>query len=491
MAWLIGLALALLFGVVRPGTRIIRRETPPPRSAPTDTSVWFVAGLADRGELKPVRIGSMADFERYFGLRQSYSILWDALDVYFREGGARAYISRVVGPAAVSASKNLLDAGAAVSLVATARGPGAWANTYKIGVRAGTTSGFQIYIQDPNGVEVESSSDLITQADAVDWAKFSSYVSLALGASALVPAVAAAAVFTAGTDDRAAITDTQWLTALDRFTEDLGPGQVSFPGRTSDVAHTQLLAHAAARNRWAVIDLPDSATAATLKASAVAARAGNQRFGMGFAPWVVVPGITPNTLRTIPPSALVCASIARIDNVEGPNQPAAGLLGQAYYAISLSQADWDGTTRNDLYNNGVNVIRSMYGGIRIYGWRSLVDPNADWKWINAANGRLLMSIVSRAGVVAETYVLRQIDGPGITMAAFHGDLVGLMMEYFVQGALYGATPDEAFIVDTGAQVNTPTTLANNELHAVIAAKMSPDAELVVIEIAKVAPNEVI
>ena len=491
MIYLIGAALALLFAAVRPGTRIIRRETPPPRSAPTDSSVWFVTGTADRGELKPIRISSLADFERFLGLRQSYSILYDAVDVFFREGGARLYVSRVVGPAAIQAFKNLMDNAAAVSLVVTARGPGSWANTYKVGVRAGVVSGYQIYIQDPNNVEIESSADLTTQQDAVDWAKFSSYVSIALGASSLVPQVAAAAALATGTDDRAAITDTQWQAALDRFTDDLGPGQVSAPGRTSDTAHTQLLSHAANRNRVALLDLPDSATAATLKTSVANSRVGNQRYGAAFAPWITVPGVAVNTLRTVPPSALVAGAIARIDNVEGPNQPAAGLLGQAFYAIGLSQADWDGTTRDDLYKGGVNVIRSMYGGIRIYGWRSLVDPNSDFRWINFANCRLLMSIVARAGVVAETYVLRQIDGPGLTMSAFHGDLVGLLLEYFVQGALYGETPDEAFLVDTGPQVNTPTTLAANELHAVLAVKMSPDAELVTIEIVKVAPNEVI
>lgn len=477
---------------VRPGTQIIRRETPPPRSAPTDASVWFVCGTSDRGELKPTFIASLADFERLFGTRQSYSILYDALDTFFREGGSRVWVSRVVGPAAVEATKSLMDNAAAVSLVATARGPGAWANSYKIGVAAGSISGFQIFIQDNNGVEVERSADLANQQAAVDWGKFSSYVKLTLGASSLNPAPAAAAVFAGGADDRASITDTQWQTSLDRLTDDLGPGQVSFPGRTSDTAHGQILAHAANRNRVGILDLPDSATAATLKTSAVAARAGNQRYGAAFAPWVTVPGIAPNTLRTVPPSALVAGAIARIDNVEGPNQPAAGILGQALFATALSQPDWDGATRNDLYVNGsVNVIRSMYGGIRIYGWRSLVDPNADPDWINFANVRLLMSIVAQAGVIAELYVLRQIDGPGLTMAAFHGDLVGMLMDFFVQGALYGATPGEAFMVDTGPQVNTPTTLANNELRAVLSVKMSPDAELVTIEIVKVAPNEVI
>jgi hypothetical protein len=40
-------------------------------------------------------------------------------------------------------------------------------------------------------------------------------------------------------------------------------------------------------------------------------------------------------------------------------------------------------------------------------------------------------------------------------------------------------------VNVDSTVNTPTTIANREMHAVISARMSPDAELVFIEIVKV------
>jgi hypothetical protein len=53
----------------RPGVSIIQRSTPPVRSAPTDTGVWFVAGLADAGPVTPTLIRSMADYERIFGQR--------------------------------------------------------------------------------------------------------------------------------------------------------------------------------------------------------------------------------------------------------------------------------------------------------------------------------------------------------------------------------------------------------------------------------------
>src|SRR4051794_40819534 len=106
--------------MTRPGVVISQRSTPPTRSAPTDTGVSFVVGLTDAGSLTPTLVRSLSDFERLFGPRVSYSVLYDAMDVFFREGGNRAYISRVVGPNPVIASHNLLDSGAAISLVAKA-----------------------------------------------------------------------------------------------------------------------------------------------------------------------------------------------------------------------------------------------------------------------------------------------------------------------------------------------------------------------------------
>jgi hypothetical protein len=55
--------------------------------------------------------------------------------------------------------------------------------------------------------------------------------------------------------------------------------------------------------------------------------------------------------------------------------------------------------------------------------------------------------------------------------------------------LYGVTPDEAFVVDVGNEVNTDDTIAAGELHAVLAVRMSPMSEFVIIEVVKVSITE--
>jgi hypothetical protein len=479
---------------VRPGVNITLRSTPPSRSAPTDTGVFFAVGTADLGPSNtPTQIRSMADFERVFGLRQTYSVLYDALDIYFREGGNSAYISRVVGPAAVRATKTLLDGSAAISLNANAIGPGATPNGYKVGVRAGSAGGtFVVFIQDTNNVEQETSPDLATQDAAVLWANNSNYIRLVKGASINNPAVVAAAALTGGNDDRASITDTQWQAALDAITSDYGPGQVAAPGRTTDPGHVQIVNHAGAMRRVALLDAPDTATVATLQASATGARSGSQRFAAMFAPWDIYPGVIGGTTRLVPPSARIAGTIARNDGAGlGPNDAAGGDLGVSLQAVGLSQASWTDAQRGTLNTAGVNVTRMMFGGIRTYGWRSLVDPVTDALWRNFGHARLYMGIAARGAVMAEAFMFDKIDGQGKKISEFNSVLAGMLLDYYTNGDLYGLTPQEAFSVDTGPAVNTPTTLSNDELHAVLNVKMAPYAEMVQIEIVKRAITETI
>lgn len=473
-----------------PGTRVTIRDSLPPHSTPGDTSVLFAVGVSERGPAAAFSIRSMAAFKRVFGDRVSYSILYDAIDTFFREGGTQAILSRVIGPAPTTATKNLLDGAAAVSLTVNAKYVGDWGANIKVQVAAGSTGGTFVLIVQYNNVEVERSPDLVDTAAAVAWGQNSDYISVVQGASVLDPVVAAAASLVGGTDDHASVTDTHWKTAIDRFTRDMGPGQVAMPGRTAAQGHLDTLAHAKDNNRVALLDAPDTATVATITGAATADRAGgNARFGAMFAPWAIVPGLTPGTTRTVPYTMIVAGAIARNDQQFNPNVPAAGENGQARYAIGLSQQAFTDAERQTLHDAGVDVARILYNGIRTYGWRSLASEVSDPGWVNFGNARLYMGIAAQADLIAQRYVLSQIDGQGLLFSAFGGELAAFLNDYYNQGAIYGTTPDEAFSIDVGDQVNTPQTIAAGELHAVIAVRMSPMAEQVIIEIVKVAITE--
>ena len=178
---------------MRPGVNVTVSTTPPTRSAPTDTGVWFVAGLTEKGSIAaPVLITSMADYVRLLGARVSYGYLYDSLELFFREGGSEAYVGRVVGVTPVNAFLVLNDGVAAATLRVEALNPGDWGNSLRAAVLAPLVSGFRLQVSHITLGILETSPDLVDKAAAFTWAAGSAYIKLIDQASALVPAVLAA-----------------------------------------------------------------------------------------------------------------------------------------------------------------------------------------------------------------------------------------------------------------------------------------------------------
>lgn len=475
---------------LRPGTQVIVQDLAPPIGVPTDTGTWFVAGLTEKGSTTtPTKIQNMSDYATFLGARVSYGALYDALDTFFREGGKTAYVGRVVGVTPVVAFKNLNDGAAAVTLKVSAENAGAWGNSLKVGTVLGVAGGstYQIVVTDAAGVVLDQSPDLTTKADAIAWSSTSNWVQITdPGTGVMPPAIVAPATMATGTDDQGTIADANWLAALNQFTADYGPGQVSAPGGTTTARYTQLLAHAGANNRIALLDAVDTPTVATLTTASLTQRLdANARYGSFWGPWVLVPGLVPNTTRTVPPSALAAGLIARSDANGSPAQAAAGANGISRFAVGLSQPAWTAAQRDTLNSAGVDVVRTIYNAIKAYGFRTLADPTLLPNWVQLSQSRMFMAIVAKANAIMENHVFRTMDGRGLEFAALGGEMKGMLTPYWENGSLYGNSAGEAFSVDTSSAVNTPVTIAAGELHALISLRVSPFAELVVLQIVKV------
>lgn len=479
----------LLNGIVRPGTNVSIRDALPIHGLPSDTGAWFICGAAEQGPTTPVLIRSMQEFAQWFGARATYSWLYDSLDAFFHEGGRTAYVSRVVGPAAALAQRNLLDAGAAISLVAKALGPGVYGNSIKVGVVAGVGAGnFQIQVSDAANVILEQSSDLADNNAAIAWSQNSLYIRLTAGVSANDPAVAALAALAGGTDDRVNITDTQWQNAINMFTEDLGFGQVSFPGMTSDTLHVILGAHAAATHRVAYLDLVDTPTQATLVTAAGNARA-NGRWTAAFAPWAQIPGLIPNSTRLVPYSAIQAGMTARNDAVGSPGEPVAGENGQSLYSLGLSQDLSNETTRQALNDAGVNVAIVKYGGVRTYGYRTLVVASSDPTWVSLGGVRVLGAFSYSAKRILDQHLFQEVDGQGRLFRRVYGRIAGEALILYIAGDLFGATAQEAFRVVCDFTNNTPATIADRQLNCDVALRTSEMAEMMNLSITRVPVNQ--
>lgn len=478
--------------MARPSVSVTTRDSTAARGLPSDTGVWFVAGLTERGSvLAPIPIRGMADYDRLLGARVSYGMLYDAMEEFFKDGGNLAYVSRVLGATPTTALLNLSD-GSVNSLEVKANSPGLWGTSIRVQVIAGDAGGeFKLVFSTVAAGELERTPSLVDKAAAVAWAAAASnYVILTdLGVGG-DPAVAAATALSSATDDQGTIADAHWLAALNRFNADLGPGQVSAPGSTSGARHLQLTAHGAANNRTPLLDGADTIDPSTIIAQVTAARDANARTGGLFAPWVKIAGLSSGTTRDVPPSALVAALMARNDVANTPNDAAAGDNGisRNVQAVKVKFTD---AQLDALSDGGVNVIRDMPGGIRLYGYRTLVNPVTSPGLIQLTKARLVMALKSELKLAGETFVFDQIDGKGRKISEYQGALIGVLLPYYTAGSLYGATPEEAFYVDTGPGINLPETIAAGELRASISVRVSPFGEQVKIDLVTRAITEAV
>lgn len=490
-----------------PGITVTTALSTPPPIPNVPTATWYVTGLAQRGPVgQPISIQSMADYSLFCGSRTGYASLYDALDLFFRDGGRQAFVSRIVGPAAVTANVVLKDCATTPlnTLTVSASSVGAWGNLLTVQVVAGSLpSTYQLVIA-LNGVTVEQTPNLASPADAAAWSALSNYVTITDSHSASAaptnnPIVVAATPLATGADDNASVNEANWTAALAVFSSDMGPGQVSAPGRTTDLAHQALLAHAAACNRIALLDAVDTATAATLITAATQALStgGDGSRGCLCAPWVTIPGLPsgtgiPTPSRSAAPSALFAATIARTDIGSGsgagtatvnPNIAAAGATnGASKYALGVSQS-YVGSDRGNLNASGVNVIRNIAGVVQVYGFRSL---SSDPQWTQLNWCRLRMAIQNDGQAIASSVAeFATIDAKGQLLGRLNGQLAGMLQRYWLAGALFGSSAGDAFAVDTSSQVNTVQTAAAGQIIAVLSIKRSAMAEYTQISILNV------
>lgn len=465
----------------------------PSAPARAPSSQYFAAGLADRGPTDaPVQVNSFADFRARFGDRPSYGTLWDDIRTYFEEGGARAQVIRVVGPAATTGAlaAALSDRASTPddTLNVTAVSQGAWSSRVKVNVLDGATAAtfrFQVLLDD---VVVEDYSALTSPQHAISRINANSlYVRLSdAGSTSVAPqnnpkALNAPVALAAGTDDRASVTATHYTAALAKFTKGMGDGAVALPGIGQSV-HAALIAHANANNRIALLASARGDTRDTL--ASYAASLDSERAGL-FAPWVKIPDDFGGT-RAISPEGYVAASRSKAHEGSGPWRAAAGETSKARFVVAPDQ-EFSSADGNLLDGAKVNVIRTIAGTVRLYGWRSLSEDNDNWAMLTGAE--TLNRYVVEAESQLEPYLFGVIDSSGHLLASVRGTLIGIAQPMADAGGLYarvvdGEVLDPGYVVNTDDVLNTTASLALNQILASVGLRVSPTAAQIFLTVSK-------
>lgn len=306
------------------------------------------------------------------------------------------------------------------------------------------------------------------------------------------PAVLSATALTGGTDNRSTVNLTTVGNALAAFTPALGPGQVSAPGFTNTTLNgiwSLLDTHANANNRIALKDADDGQLAATIITDVGSyGTAATAAWGELHAGQVQAPGVTYGTNRLIPASAVVSALCAQVDATGNPNQAPAGPNFPLGYCIGFSGvngAPLYGQSDIDALNAaGINTWNTVFGVLQNYGAVTPVPQTSDPVYWRLPSARLRMAVTAAFQVVAQPFMFSNLDGQGLDIVAFSGDLAAKMSNFVTAKAISTLAPDgtqdQGFVVDTSP--NTPTTMGAGQLLANVSYRPAPFAQLIEIQL---------
>ena len=165
-------------------------------------------------------------------------------------------------------------------------------------------------------------------------------------------------------------------------------------------------------------------------------------FAALYYPWITVENpIGQNGDRevTIPPSGHVAGLWARVDESRGVWKAPANEVLQGVLDVELGISQGEQALLNPI---GINCIRPFgTRGIRVWGARTLTsDP--EWRYLNV---RRLFNMVETAIMDGTQWVVFEPNEQR-TWGAVKRNITAFLTDLWRQGALFGATADEAFFV---------------------------------------------
>lgn len=203
-------------------------------------------------------------------------------------------------------------------------------------------------------------------------------------------------------------------------------------------------------------------------------------FAALYYPWVKVPN-PRNAGRSIlvPPSGHMMGVWGRTDESRGvykapANEVPRGITGLAYDVNFREQ---------ELLNPlGINCIRKFPNrGIRIWGARTLVEPDkTEWRYISV---RRLISYIERSIEAGTQWAVFEPNDEELWTQVRY-TVSNFLERIWREGALFGASPSQAFYVKCDAENNTPETMTLGRLYIDVGVCPVRPAEFVVFRISQ-------
>ena len=248
---------------------------------------------------------------------------------------------------------------------------------------------------------------------------------------------------------------------------------------------TALIGHCEQQaNRMAILDAPPGMSIQEIKEWRSDVAMYDSAFAAMYYPWIKVSNPVPTNGDDeifVPPSGHIAGLWARTDNTRGVWKAPANdtLRGVLDVERNITMAE-----QGLLNPIGINCIRPFgTRGIRVWGARTL-SSNSDWRYINV---RRLFNMVETTIMQGTQYAVfepndvKLWEGVKRTLNAF---LRGLWRD----GALFGATPEQAFFVKCDAETNPPDSIDEGKLVVEVGIAPVKPAEFVIFRISQYKDN---
>jgi uncharacterized protein len=183
---------------------------------------------------------------------------------------------------------------------------------------------------------------------------------------------------------------------------------------------------------------------------------------------------------SVPPSGHVAGIWARTDATRGvhkapENEAVRGALNVTYPLTREEQGV--------LNQAGVNCIR-FFGreGIRVWGARTLADQASEWRYLNVR--RLFNMIEESIADSTRWIVFEPNDRP--LWKSIRRDITAFLTRVWRDGALQGATPEEAFFVKCDEETNPQDSIDAGVVITLVGIAPVKPAEFIVFRISQYA-----
>jgi phage tail sheath protein FI len=211
----------------------------------------------------------------------------------------------------------------------------------------------------------------------------------------------------------------------------------------------------------------------------VRARLSDRGYGAYYYPWIRVRDPLGTGTVAVPPSGHVAGIYARVDFTRGVhkapgNENVLGALDVTYRMTNQEQGE--------LNQNGVNGIRLFpREGIRVWGARTLAaDPQ--WKYLNV---RRLFNMIEKSILLSTRWVVFEPNDMSL-WKSIRRDVTAFLTLVWRDGALMGATPEQAFFVKCDAETNPTAVVDAGQVVILIGIAPVKPAEFVIFRIGQTA-----